>query len=102
MPQATPQDHKAPADGSYSFTVDGKTYKLPAVDEKAAADIPGEISYDAIMSPESQTAQIRLAFATLNACNPDPKVLAALKSLSTKDMLEHLGAWMGEAGGSSD
>ena len=101
MPQTAPQDHKA-KDGSHKFTVKGKSYTLPPIGEDAASSIPGEITYAAIMEPDNDMVQMRLAFATLEAAKPSPAALAALKSLSTKEMLEVVGAWMGESSGSSD
>lgn len=107
-PPRTPQDRQPKDDGSgsYRFTVversaQGKsitrTFTLPDVDEETALNIPGRFTYDAIMNPDDDTAQLRLAFATLEATDVDPAAVAALKSLTTKDMLEHLGAWMGKS-----
>lgn len=93
---STPQDEK------FTFTADGKTYPLPKIDEKAITGIPGEITYNAVMAPDDEMAQMRLAFATLEACKPAPKSMAALKSLGTTEMLEVVFKWMGESGGSSD
>jgi hypothetical protein len=101
MSQTTPQDRKA-KDGGHKFTVKGKSYTLPALGEDAASTIPGEITYAAIMEPTNDMVQMRLAFATLEAAKPTPAALAALKSLPTKEMLEVVGAWMGESSGSSD
>jgi len=100
MPEKTPQDRK-PSDGGYRFMVAGKSHTLPPISEDAANKIPGEITYAAIMSPDDDMAQMRLAFATLEAAKPKPAALAALKSLPTKEMLEVVGAWMGESSGSS-
>lgn len=97
-----PQDHLPANDGVFRFAGrDGKTYTLPEVTEKTAAEIPGDVSYAAIMEPDNDMAQMRLAFTTLEACHPDPAALKALQSLSTKEMLETLGRWMGESSGSS-
>lgn len=101
MPEKTPQDRQTKA-GGYKFTVTGKSYTLPLIDENAASNIPGEITYAAVMSPDDDMVQMRLAFATLEAAKPTPAALAALKSLPTKEMLEVVGAWMGESSGSSD
>lgn len=101
MPQTTPQDRKT-RDNGYRFTVAGKSYTLPNVGEDAAANIPGEITYAAVMDPDNEMVQMRLAFATLEAAKPTPAALAALKSLPTSEMLEHVGAWLGESSGSSD
>lgn len=101
MPEKTPQDRK-PADGSHRFTVKGKSFTLPPVSEGTASEIPGSVTYAAIMEPENEMLQLRLAFATLEAVKPSPAALAALKSLSTKEMLEVVGAWMGGSSGSSD
>lgn len=100
MPEKTPTDHK-PADGSHKFTVAGKTYTLPAVSENAASNIPGEITYAAVMEPDNDMVQMRLAFATLEAVKPSEAAMKALKSLPTKEMLEVIGGWMGESSGSS-
>lgn len=101
MPEKTPQDHKS-KDGGHPFTVGGKTYKLPPVSEDAAASIPGEVTYDAIMRPDNEMAQMRLALSMLEACGPSASAKKALLSLSTKEMLEVVGSWMGESSGSSD
>ncbi|NUR79984.1 MAG: hypothetical protein HOQ21_06010 [Dermatophilaceae bacterium] len=101
MPEKTPQDRKA-KDGGHRFTVGGKTYTLPAISEDAAAQIPGGYMYDAAMKPDDDMAQLRLAFATLEAAKPSPAALTALKSLPAPQMLEVIGAWMGESSGSSD
>lgn len=96
----TPQDRKK-KDGGYRFTVAGKSYTLPQVDEEAAESLPGDVTYAAIMRPDDDMAQLRLAFATLEAAKPTDAAMKALKSLSTKEMLEVVAAWMGESGGSS-
>jgi hypothetical protein len=101
MPEKTPQDRQDKTSG-HKFTVKGKSYTLPKIGEDSASDIPGEITYAAIMEPENQMAQIRLLFATLEATKPAPAAMAALKSLPTNQMLEVAAAWMGEASGSSD
>lgn len=101
MPQKTPQDRQDKAPG-YRFTVKGKHYVLPPVGEDTAAEIPGDVTYAAVMRPDDNMAQMRLALATLEAANPTPAAMTALRSLSTKEMLEHVGAWMGESHGSSD
>jgi hypothetical protein len=101
MPARTPQDHKAKDEG-YSFTVGTKTFKLPNLSETAADSIPGEVTYAAVMEPDNDMAQLRLAFASLEAAKPSEAALKALKSLPTTRMLEVVGEWMGKAGGSSD
>lgn len=101
MSEKQPTDH-ATKDGSYKFTVAGKSYRLPRVDEKAALAIPGDVSFQAVMNPDDEAAQLRLAFATLIACKPSDAAMSALRSLSTGEMLEHVNAWMGESRGSSD
>lgn len=100
MPEKTPQDRK-PAAGGYKFTVKGKSYTLPFISEGAAEEIPGEVTYAAVMDPSNDMVQMRLAFATLEAVKPTPAAMTALKSLPTKAMLEVVGAWMGESSGSS-
>jgi hypothetical protein len=101
MPQKTPQDRKS-KDAGHAFTVAGKTYRLPPVSEEAASSIPGGVTMDAIMSPEDNTAQLRLALATLEAVKPTPAAMTALRSLGTTEMLTVVGEWMGESGGSSE
>lgn len=100
MTEKTPTD-RAAKDGGHRFTVKGKTYTLPKIGEDAAATIPGEITYAAVMEPDNEMVQMRLAFATLEAVKPSPAALAALKSLATREMLEVVGAWMGGSSGSS-
>lgn len=102
MTEKTPQDRQPKSDGSHKFTVKGKTYTLPAIDENAANNIPGEITYAAVMNPNDQMAEMRLAFATLEAVKPTEAAMTALKSLPTKEMLEVVGDWMGGSSGSSD
>lgn len=105
MPEKTPADRQPKAkdtETGYRFTVKGKSYRLPPLNEKGAEEIPGAITYDAIMEPENEMAQMRLAMASLVAAAPTKAAMAALKSLSTKDMLTHVGAWMGGSSGSSD
>lgn len=92
---------KNPAPG-HRFTVEGKTFSLPPVSGASADALPGEISYAAIMEPENEFAQLRLALAMLEAAKPTAAALAALKSLPTAEMLKVVGDWMGESSGSSD
>ena len=101
MPTKAPQDHKA-KDEAFSFVAAGKTYKLPNLSESAAEGIPGEVTYAAVMEPDNHMAQLRLAFATLEAVKPSAAAMKALKSLPTPEMLEVVGEWMGKAGGSSE
>jgi hypothetical protein len=101
MPATTPQDHKAKG-GEFTFAVGSKTYKLPPLSENAADSIPGDITYAAVMEPDNDMAQLRLAFASLEAAKPTEAALKALKSLSTTRMLEVVGDWMGKAGPSSE
>ena len=115
MPTA-PQDHKPKADAPFTFeatvevkgkdgkppTTKTKTFTLPKVSEANADDIPGEITYAAVMEPDNQMAQLRLAFAALEAAKPSAAAMTALKSLGSDKMLEVVAAWMGESSGSSD
>lgn len=114
MPEKTPQDRLPKANAPFTFkaTVDDKdaegkpvkktrTFTLPNVGEDAASDIPGEITYAAVMEPDNDMVQMRLAFATLEAVKPSEAAMKALKSLPTKEMLEVIGGWMGESSGSS-
>lgn len=100
MPTKAPQDHKAKGD-EFTFTVGSKAYKLPALSETAADSIPGDVTYAAVMEPDNNMAQLRLAFASLEAAKPTAAAMTALKSLPTTQMLEVVGEWMGKAGGSS-
>lgn len=100
MSAKAPQDHKS-KDDTFTFTVGSKTYKLPNLSETAADSIPGDVTYAAVMEPENDMAQLRLAFASLEAAEPTEAAMKALKSLSTTKMLEVVGEWMGKAGGSS-
>lgn len=101
MPEKTPADHKAKAEAGHRFTAAGKTYTLPPLAEDAAGIIPGDITYAAIMQPDNDFAQMRLALATLEAAKPSDAAMKALRSLPTKEMLEVVSAWMGESSSSS-
>lgn len=96
-----PQDRKPKKADGFSFTANGRTYKLPNLTEKAADSIPAGLTMDAVMEPEDETVQLRLALATLQAAGPSDAAMKALRSLGTTTMLEVVGAWMGELGGSS-
>lgn len=101
-----PQDRKpkaTEAPGTHAFTVNGKRYVLPALTEEQVLTIPADITMDAVENPEDGVAQTRLTLATLRAADPPASVVEALRSLSTKDMLEIVGEWMnqGESEGSS-
>lgn len=102
MTEKTPADRKPKADGAHRFTVKGKTYTLPPLSEDGATSIPGEITYNAIMEPDNDFAQMRLGFASLEAAKPSAAAMKALKSLPTSEMLRVIGEWMGESSGSSD
>jgi hypothetical protein len=93
---------KDPAPGSYVFeTYDGKKHTLPPIDEAKAGDVPGEISYYAILHPDDEGAQARLTIATVEAQDLAPATKAALLSLKTGDMITAVFSWMGESTGSS-
>jgi len=106
-----PADRKPKADAPFTFKAPGedkngkpitKTYALPKVTEEMAAKVPGGVTFDAIMQPDDQMAQLRLSLAQLNVCGAKPEVVAALRSLPTDEMMEVIGEWLGESSGSSD
>ena len=99
MAEKAPADHKKP--GQFPFTVAGKKYVLPTITEAVAEGIDGGVTMDAVMAPDDPAVQMRLAFATLLAAKPSPAALKALRSLPSTRMLEIVGEWMGESGGSS-
>lgn len=92
MSEKTPQDHKA-KDGLFTFTHKGKKHELPPVAD-AAPKVSGGITMDAIMQPDDEMAQLRLGLAMLQASDVPDETMSALRSMSTPDMLETLGAWM--------
>lgn len=98
----TPQDHKAKKGTGHKFTVDGKSYTLPALTESAGSSIPGGVTMDLMMDPDNVQVQMSMAFHALQAAKPSDAAMAALRSLPTDKMLEIVGAWMGESSGSSD
>lgn len=101
MPEKTPTDRKAKDEG-FTFTVKGKKYHLPAITEAVAMSVPAGVAEDAIVEPDNDMAQARLGLCTLRAAKPDPEAYAALRAMTTQDMLEVVGAWMGGASGSSE
>lgn len=103
-----PDDHKAKND-AFAFTATTlnkkgepveKTFTLPPFTD-GVEQVPAWISQDAILSPEDETAQVRLAMAVLAASEVDGDARAALRTMTTGRMLEVLGEWMGESQGSS-
>lgn len=101
MPETTPQDRKVKDEG-FTFTVKGKKYRLPEIPEGAADAVPFSITQDALMYPDDNGKQMGLGFHLLTLSKPDEKALAALRSLPTGEAVEIIGAWVGEASGSSE
>lgn len=101
MSQKVPQDHKPKAEKGFAFQVGDKTYHLPRVTDEAGMNVPGGVTRAAVMYPDDAMAQMRLAFHMLETVGASEKVMAALDSLSTPEMLEVIGGWMGESQGSS-
>lgn len=97
-----PTDRKPKADTGFTFKAGGKTYRLPAVTEEAAASVPFGITRAAVMQPDDEATQMRLGFAMLDAVKPSPASLAALDSLPTNKAVEIFSEWLGESGGSSE
>lgn len=102
MPTKQPQDRKAKAQDGFAFTVAGRQFKLPLISERAAAKVPGGITMDAVLEPDDDTIQMRLGLAMLQAVEPTPAAMKALRSLDTEKMLTVISEWMGKSGGSSD
>lgn len=98
-PQKQPADHKG---SGVKFKSGPKTYTLPPVDESLVEKVPGKFTYDVTMNPDSDEAQVRLAFAYLDVIGK-PAVRDALLELPTGEMIAVLGRWiMGESQGSSE
>ena len=98
-----PQDHKSKAPSRYSFTgADGVERELPLASEGAEL-VPGRITRDVVMNPNDQEAQIRLAFALLDACGTDDETREAFYDLPTGEMVTHLRNWseFGDGDGAS-
>jgi len=101
----TPADRKpktgSPDDG-YRFNIGTKTYVLPPVGDRAE-ELPAAMTMDAVENPEDMQAQARIGFALLRLV-AEPETLAALRALSTAEMMKIVGEWMseGESEGSSE
>lgn len=92
MPEKTPQDRKPKASQEvYTFTVDGKTYKLPSA-SKASSKISGRILRNAAL--DGDEGQLALGFATLEAAGATEAAVNALYDMPAPETLEHLSAWM--------
>lgn len=88
-----PEDHKTKPK-PYSFKGEGgKSYTLPFA-SKGAASVPGQVTRDAIMDRDDETAQMRLGFALLEACGASEAALAAVYAKPTSEMIDLLGEWM--------
>ena len=85
-----------PADGVYTFTVDGVTHELPQPSEGDLLRLPFEITESLTLNPDDYFAQMRYYLGVLNQIEGIDPARAALRGLSTKDALEILGGWLGE------
>lgn len=99
-----PQDHKPKSrtvngvvPTGTPFTAGEKTYYLPPITEATAGKVPGGITADAVMDPDSEIAQTRLALAQLDAVNLPAETRDALRSLPTEEFFEVINTWMGES-----
>lgn len=102
MPEKQPTDRKPKAaEQGFTFTHQGKTYRLPEATEETALAIPAELTMDALERPDDQLAETRLALAMLRAAKPSDAAMAALRAMSTGDMVRTLGRWMGDEPGES-
>lgn len=101
MATKTPQDRQPKGDRGTPFTVAGKTYYIPQPSEDATLSVPGRVTRAVVMNPDDQQAQLALAFHMLDTVKLTPAARVALDSLSTRDMLEVVGRWLGESSGSS-
>lgn len=91
-----PDEHGKPT------TPVARTFTLAPVDEAVVEKVPARYTYDVTMNPDSEEAQIRLAFAYLDAMDK-PSVRDALLSLTTGEMMSVLRRWfVGESEGSSE
>ncbi|GAA5143327.1 hypothetical protein GCM10023340_08530 [Nocardioides marinquilinus] len=97
---AAPKAGTKPDGAVYSFTEDGQTYHLPAINE-GVADVPGRYTIDAVLHPENEMAQTALGFAMLKTADIPPDVRAVLENLPTGRLLTIVREWMGESRGSS-
>ena len=88
-----PTDHKAKATPFVFKDAEGVEHKLPPASE-GAETVPGQLTRDAIMSPDDEMAQLRLGFALLDASGADPAAIAAVYAKNTTAMIELLGKWM--------
>lgn len=100
----TPTDRKSKAEDKpgYRFTIDGTTYTLPPIGNEAER-LPAGLTMDVVENPDDEQAQARVAFALLRLLAP-PAALAALRGLSTGELMKVVGEWMsqGESAGSSE
>lgn len=97
----TPQDRRpkakavaaeAGAEAKFTFEHEGETYELPTGAD-AAGQVSGKLIRDAIMN-DDDVSEMRLAFATLEAANPDEAALGALYEKPYIEMMTILGDWM--------
>src|SRR5690606_4419408 len=97
----TPQDRRpkakavaaeAGAEAKFTFEHEGKTYEL-ATGADAAGQVSGKLISDAIMN-DDDVSEMCLAFATLEADNPDEAVLGAVFEQPYIEMMTILGDWM--------
>lgn len=102
-----PQDHlpkktRTLADGAgltpFQFEHDGTIYELPVADGEAAGQLAGQMVRDAVMNPDDEAAQLRLAIATVEASVNNPTTLKALYSKPWGEVGAILSRWMQASG----
>lgn len=111
-----PQDRKPAASKGTPFTVKewdpkanqgkgkevSRTYYLPEIGGDVSLDVPGKVTRAAVKNPDDEQAQMALAFHMIDLVKMPEKVRQAFDSLTTGEMMEVVGRWMGESSGSSD
>lgn len=90
-PKAAQLVAAANGDGpGYTFSHEGRTYRLPAV---TAEDIPAGAVIDALEAG-GDLAEVRLGLAVLKAVDIEPEAMQALRSMPLGEFAPLIAAWL--------
>lgn len=87
----------ADTDAPFTFRHEGRTYRLPSASD-ATDKMPAGHLIDALMSDDTELAEMRLGIATLQAADVDPEAMAALRAMTLTEFTEVVGRWLRRGG----
>lgn len=82
--------------GLYPFAWKGVNYTLPSASD-AAGKVQAGVVIDAVTGP-SETMDLRMGLAILQAANVSPEAMKALREMPIAEFSRHLNRWMRRTG----